>query len=45
MAVSRYGGCTDYVKALNVFKEGYQFLSQPISITGDTTVDLQLTRR
>jgi hypothetical protein len=34
-----------YVKALNVSKEGNQFLSQPITITGDTTVDLQLLRR
>ena len=34
-----------YVKSLNVSKEGYQFLSQPITITGDTTVDLQLMRR
>ena len=34
-----------YVKDLNVFKEGYHFLSQPLSIDGDTKVDLQLMRR
>ena len=38
-------GLYQYAKSLNVLKEGYEYLSQPISIVGDTTVDLRLTRR
>jgi hypothetical protein len=33
------------VKGLDVYKEGYQFLSQPVSVDGDTRVDLRLVRR
>jgi hypothetical protein len=33
------------VKGLNVYKEGYKFLSQPVSVDGDTRVDLRLLRQ
>ena len=38
-------GLYNGVKSVAVHKEGYQFLTQPVAIQGDTRVDLQLTRR
>ena len=38
-------GLYNGVDGFEVYKEGYQVLTQPVSIVGDTTVDLQLTRR
>jgi hypothetical protein len=38
-------GLYNGVKGFAVYKEGYEFLTQPVSIQGDTKVDLQLTRR
>ena len=38
-------GLYDRVKAVDVYKDAFAYLSQPISITGDTRVDLQMVRR
>ena len=38
-------GLYDRVKAVDVYKDGFAYLSQPISITGDTRVDLRMVRR
>lgn len=37
-------GLYESVKGLNVYKEGYKFLSEPVSVDGDTRVVLRLLR-
>ena len=38
-------GLYDGVKDVDVYRDGYEFLSQPMSIEGNTRVDLRLVRR